>query len=66
MADSVKTLAFTFGGIVVCVTFIGVFLRAVGNICSSLKEKDWRVIVWNVVVSIISVACCLACLFSNL
>ena len=66
MSDSVKSLVFTFGGVIVCVTCVWVFLNAVKNIRYSLTVKDWRIIVWNVVVSIISVACSLACLYLGL
>lgn len=66
MSDSVKSLVFTFGGVIVWVTCVWVFLNAVKNIRYSLTVKDWRIIVWNVVVSIISVACSLACLYLGL
>lgn len=63
VAEGIKSLVWALGLVVVCATCVWVCLRAIRNIRHSLSVKDWLVVTWNVVVSVVSVAGCLACLY---
>ena len=49
--------------VVICLVLLAVLIRAILNIKESLEIKDWRVVTWNIIISVIGVAGCIYCIF---
>ncbi|MGM9713190.1 MAG: hypothetical protein ACI3Y5_03605 [Prevotella sp.] len=49
--------------VVISLVLLVVLIRAILNIKASLEIRDWRVVTWNIIISIIGVAGCIYCIF---
>ena len=63
MFASAKPLILTCSLVVICLVLLAVLIRAILNIKESLEIRDWRVVTWNVIISVIGVAGCIYCIF---
>ena len=63
MFTSTKSIILACSFVVICLVLLSVLIRAILNIKESLKIRDWRVVTWNIIISVISVAGCIYCIF---
>ena len=58
-----KSLTLSCSLVVICLVLLAVLIRAILNIKESLEIRDWRVVTWNIIISVIGVAGCIYCIF---
>ena len=63
MFTSTKSLILACSFVVICLVLLTVLIRAILNIKESLEIIDWRVVTWNIIISVIGVAGCIYCIF---
>ena len=63
MFTSTKSIILACSFEVICLVLLAVLIRAILNIKESLEIRDWRVVTWNIIISVISVAGCIYCIF---
>lgn len=63
MFTSIKSIILACSFVVICLVLLTVLIRAILNIKESLEIIDWRVVTWNIIISVIGVAGCIYCIF---
>lgn len=63
MFTSTKSLILACSFVVICLVLLAVLIRAILNIKESLQIRDWRVVTWNIIISVIGVAGCIYSIF---
>ena len=63
MFTSIKSIILACRFVVICLVLLTVLIRAILNIKESLEIIDWRVVTWNIIISVIGVAGCIYCIF---
>ena len=63
MFTSIKSLILACSFVVICLVLLSVLIRAILNIKESLEIRDWRVVTWNIIISVIGVAGFIYCIF---
>ena len=62
MFTSTKSIILACSFVVICLVLLTVLIRAILNIKESLEIRDWRVVTWNIIISVIGVAGCIYCI----
>ena len=63
MFTSIKSLILACSFVVICLVLLAVLIHAILNIKESLHIRDWRVVTWNIIISVIGAARCIYCIF---